>query len=65
MDLAKIYKGRIKFVKIDARESGRLASEYEVRGVPAIFLIRSGKKIDEIRGKASKEEFSRWLESHL
>lgn len=42
-----------------------MAGEYEIRGVPAIFLIRSGKKVDEIRGKASKEDFKRWLESHL
>jgi len=34
-------------------------------GVPAIFLFKDGEKIDEIRGKASKEDFKRWLANHL
>lgn len=34
-------------------------------GVPAIFLFKDGEKIDEIRGKVSKEEFKRWLVNHL
>lgn len=65
MELAKTFKGRIKFVKIDARESGQLARKYKVMGVPAIFLFKDGVKIDEIRGKVSKEEFKGRLTSHL
>lgn len=52
-------------MKIDARESGQLARKYKVMGVPAIFLFRDGVKIDEIRGKGSKEEFKGWLTRHL
>ena len=52
-------------MKIDAKESGQLARRYRVMGVPAIFLFRDGDKIDEIRGKVSKEEFKGWLTRHL
>ncbi len=65
IELARTFKGRIKFVKIDARESAVLARKHKVMGVPAIFLYRDGVKIDEIRGKLPKEEFKRWLTNHL
>ena len=33
-------------------------------GVPATLLFKDGKDIDEIRGKAPREEFDNWLNSH-
>lgn len=63
--MAKVFKGRVKFVKVDTKYSIKLARKYKVMGVPAIFLFRKGNKINEIRGKASREDFRRWLEDHL
>ncbi len=65
ISLAKTFRGRIKFVKVDTKDNMSLARRYRVMGVPAIFLFRSGEKIDEIRGKATYEDFTRWLEDHL
>lgn len=52
-DLAKVYAGRVKIVKVDVDESPELASRFGIRGVPTLMGFRDGKAVDTVVGLTS------------
>ena len=51
-ELSSEYKGKIKFVKINAQEYVDLANRYNIAGLPAIVLTKKGMEIDRATGFA-------------
>jgi thioredoxin len=58
------YEGRIKFGKVDVDRNRRLASEYDVGGIPALVLFHKGQEIDRAVGYHSLSDLSQWLDNH-
>ncbi|MBM4091255.1 MAG: thioredoxin [Planctomycetes bacterium] len=51
----------VKVVKVDIDESPGLAAEYNVEGVPSLFVFSSGRVVYQHVGLASKAEMLRML----
>ncbi len=57
-------RSNITVAKIDVDESASLAKNYGIMSVPTLLLFKDGKLIDQRSGFMSKEELTRWIESH-
>jgi thioredoxin 1 len=55
-DLAGQFKGRIKFVNINADEARTLTQRYHVDGLPTLMMFQNGKVTDAIVGLLPSEE---------
>lgn len=64
-ELAAEYDGVAKVVQVDVDENGGLAREYDVRGIPALFVIKDGEVVDETVGLQSKADLKRMLDRHI
>lgn len=53
-ELATEYKGKLKFVSIDAEKNPIAAQKYSVTGYPTFLIFRNGKMEKQIIGAKSK-----------
>lgn len=56
---------RLSILKLNVDENHQTASQYGVRGIPAIFLFLNGQKVDELSGNVPKEQISDMIKRHL
>lgn len=49
-ELAKKYKGKVQFFKIDVDDNGALTSHYNIRSIPTLFLFDKDGKMEKIVG---------------
>jgi thioredoxin 2 len=63
--LAKAHAGQLKVVKLDIDSAPDIAARYDVRGIPALLLVRDGNEVDRHVGAASARQLEPWLERHL
>jgi thioredoxin 2 len=63
--LATARAGSLKVVKVDVEAAPEVAERYDVRGIPALVLIRDGREVDRLVGAASKPQLDAWLEGHV
>ena len=64
-ELAKDYKGKVKFVKVNVDKGQGLALHYGVSSIPALFLVHNGKTIASRTGGASKEVFKEFIDNAI
>jgi thioredoxin 1 len=60
-ELSKEIK-TVHFAKVNVDDSGNLASEQGVRGMPTLILFKNGEEVDRIVGFNSKESLKRKIE---
>ena len=56
--LADDFDGKVKVVKINVDENGKLATEYNVSAIPSLIIFKGGKEVDRIVGAATKEKYA-------
>lgn len=54
-ELAEEYAGKVAIGKCNVDENRSLTSSFGVQGIPAIYIIKNGKVVDEQIGYCSKE----------
>lgn len=54
----------VKVAKVNIDENKNIASIMGVRGIPALFLFKDGKRIDQRTGGASYTVLEEWLLKH-
>jgi thioredoxin 1 len=54
-ELSKEYNGKIKFVKVNVDDEEVLASNNDIRGIPALVFFKNGNEIDRIIGYNPKD----------
>lgn len=59
--LADDFDGKVKVVKINVDENGKLATEYNVHAIPSLLIFKEGKEVDRIRGAGTKEVYAEKL----
>ena len=67
-EVAREYRGKIKFVKVNVlknQENRRLALEYGVMSTPTLMLFHKGKPIGQVIGFISKEKLRKVLNDML
>jgi thioredoxin 1 len=64
-ELAKKFRGKIKFGKINVDENHDLAQKFGVYSIPNFVLFKEGKILDRFVGAMSFEDFQKRLEKHF
>lgn len=64
-EIAHDYAGLLRVVKVNVDENKMLASQYSVRSIPTMLLVKRGEVADRTVGYAEKDELSQWLEQRL
>ncbi len=59
--LAGEVEGKAKVYKVDVDADPDLASEYGVMSIPAVFVFKGGKVVDQQIGMAPKEKYADML----
>ena len=59
--LADDFDGKVKVVKINVDENGKLATEYNVNAIPSLIIFKGDKEADRIVGAGTKEVYDEKL----
>jgi thioredoxin 1 len=64
-ELAGVYDGRLKIVKMNVDDNPQTPSKYGVRGIPNLLLFKSGAVADQIVGAVPKAHLVRAIDRAL
>jgi len=53
-ELAKEYQGKIKVTKVDVDNNTRIATKYDIRSIPSLYIFKGGKVVQTIVGAVPK-----------
>lgn len=60
-ELAAEMAGRIRVAKLNIDENPATAARFDIRGIPALLVLKNGREIDRIIGVQPKTEIERRL----
>jgi thioredoxin 1 len=63
--LAANYGDEISFAKVNVDELPEVASQYGIRSIPTLLLLREGEVVEELVGARPYQDLARVLERHL
>ncbi len=63
--VAKEYKGRLKVVRVDVDQNPGLSRNYQVRAIPASFIIQKGNILKSWVGYISEDELRQQIDQTL
>jgi thioredoxin 2 len=64
-NLARVYAGRLKLVKVNVDEAQGLARRFQAQSIPTLLLMRDGQVVDRQIGAAPESALRRWLDGAL
>lgn len=62
--LAVEYRGRVKIVKANVRQTAKAAARYRLDAVPTLMLFKNCERVASLRGLQSRERMTALLDSH-
>ncbi|MFO7602931.1 MAG: thioredoxin [Gammaproteobacteria bacterium] len=63
--LAEAYNGAIRLAKVNIDEQQALATQFAVRSVPTVKLIKQGQVVDEFSGALPEGEIRKMIDRHI
>jgi thioredoxin 1 len=63
--LAANYGDEISFAKVNVDELPEVASQYGIRSIPTLLLLRAGEVVEELVGARPYQDLARILDRHL
>ncbi len=63
--LASVYGDRLKIVKLEVDPNPESVSKYQVEGVPAFRVFRSGEMVEATEGAISKQKLEAFISPYL
>jgi thioredoxin 1 len=63
--IARKERRALRVVRVDVDERPDLASRFRVEVAPTLILVKQGRVVERIEGRASASKIERMLESHL
>jgi thioredoxin 1 len=64
-ELAKEQQGLLKIYKINVQSDNQLAAQFQVQGIPALFLFQNGVKISSKNGFLPKKQLLDWIMANI
>lgn len=61
-ELAKDYKGKVEFAKVNVDEAPFVASKYSIMSIPTIMIFKDGKPVEHVIGFKPKDQFKKLLD---
>jgi len=56
---------KVKVVKVDIDSEGELAVRYGIQSIPALFIFKGGRVVDQIVGAQPRQVISNKLSAHV
>jgi putative thioredoxin len=63
--VAESLAGRLVVAKVDTEAEPALATQFQIRSIPAVMLFRDGRVVDQFVGAQPEGTILRWLAPHL
>ena len=57
-ELAKQYQGKLKVAKVDVDNNTRIATKYDIRSIPSLYIFKGGKVVQTIIGAVPKNQLA-------
>lgn len=64
-ELANDFAGRVLVGKVNVDNNQKIAADFKIQAIPALFVIKDGKVIDKMTGALSKAALSAKLDAAL
>ena len=64
-EIAEMFKGQVKVVKLNTDENPNVASQYGIRSIPTLMIFKGGQKVDMVVGAVPKSTLAKTLDKHL
>ncbi len=64
-ELAQQYQGKLKVGKVDVDNNVRIATQYDIRSIPSLFIFKGGKVVQTIIGAVPKQQLATAVEGVL
>ena len=55
-EIADEYDGKVKIAKVDVDTHSKIASQYKVMSIPALFFFKDGELVDQVIGALPKAQ---------
>ena len=63
--MAKDYKGRIVFVKMNTDENQQFAMEHKIMNIPTLLIFKDGKAVDRVIGARPRKSLEKMITEAL
>lgn len=63
--VAEQMAGKVKIMKVDIEAEPELAGKYGIQSIPAMFVFKDGKVVDQILGAVPRQVISSKLAAHV
>jgi thioredoxin-like negative regulator of GroEL len=63
--IARKERRSLRVVRVDVDERPDLADRFRVDAAPTLILVKQGRVVERIEGRASASKIERMLEAHL
>jgi thioredoxin-like negative regulator of GroEL len=63
--LARKERNRLRLTRVDVEEHPDLAARFGIEEVPTLVLVRDGRVVERLEGRASVPRIEAMLEEHL
>ena len=63
--LAKEYRGKVAFAKLNTDENSATASRFGIMAIPTMLVLKKGQLVDQIVGALPKARIEEVLRKHL
>lgn len=64
-DVSEELNGKVDFFNVDVDENSELAAEFGVQSIPALVVLKNGKKVDETVGFQPKPGIMKFLNRNM
>ena len=64
-EIAEMFLGQVKVVKLNTDENPNIASQYGIRSIPTLMIFKEGQKVDTVVGAVPKTTLANTLTKHL
>jgi thioredoxin 1 len=64
-EVAKQYQGKVKVAKVDVDQNQRIATQFQIRSIPSLYIFKNGKVADQIIGAVPKQHITSALDKVL
>ena len=64
-EVSEELAGKVNFYNVDVDENGNLAEEYGITNIPALMVVKDGKKQEIQVGFQPKENICKYIEQYL
>jgi len=62
---AELLAGKAVVVQVNSQENPMLSGRFGVRGIPVVYLMRSGRRDDQLAGAQTAEALVAWFNRQL